>query len=74
MVSFPVNDESSVSSSVPGRDKGEADVGQALSPESLCALFPVHVRALGRFERDPAAGTPGCYFAHTGREWCVPGP
>lgn len=47
MISFPVNDGSTVSSSVPGRDKGEADVVLASPPESLDALFPVQVRVLG---------------------------
>lgn len=63
MVSFPVNDENTVSSSVPGRDKGEADVVRASPPESLNVLFPVQVRVLGRLERDPEAGTPSCCFA-----------
>lgn len=48
MVSFSVNDENTVSSAVPGRDEGEADVVPALSPESLHASFPLHARGLGR--------------------------
>lgn len=52
-----------VSSSVPGRDKGEADVLHALSAESLGISFPGHMRKLGSLECGSEAGTPGCYFA-----------
>lgn len=57
-----------VSSLVPGRDKGEADVLQALSPESLGASFPLHVRGLGSLECDPEAGPLGVSLLHTDRE------
>lgn len=57
-----------VSSLLPGRDEGEADVLQALSPESLGALFSRHVKGLGRLECDPKAAPPGVTLLHTNRE------
>lgn len=59
-----------VSSLLPGRDEGEADVLQALSPESLDALFSRHVKGLGRLECDPKAvpSPPGVTLLHTNRE------
>jgi hypothetical protein len=54
-----------VSSVVPVRDKGEADVLQALAPESLGASFPLHVRGLGSLECDPEAGPPWVFLCST---------
>lgn len=63
-----------VSSLLPDRDKGEAFVLQALSPESPGASFLLRVRGLGSLEWDPEAGPPGCHLSPHRQGVTVPGP